>query len=797
MSKTNTRLVLLICLVLTGSVLAVYWPVTRHSFINYDDSQYVIENTHVTTGLTWENIKWAFSAGYASNWHPLTWISHMLDVQLFGLKPGAHHITNLIFHTANTLLLFLVLRRMTGAIGRSAFVAALFALHPLHVESVAWVAERKDVLSGFFFMLTLLAYAKYVERRKETSNLKLQTSEKSQHSNFKAQQERAALISDLRPLISDSWRWYVLSLVLFALGLMSKPMLVTLPFVLLLLDLWPLGRLRIPGRDAFHSVPTGLKLVLVEKIPFFALSIASSVITFLVQRGAMSSPIILPMSDRADNALFAYIAYLRQTFWPTRLAIFYPYPADFPETELVAYSALLLALTVAAVLWLRRRPYIAVGWFWFVGMLIPVLGLVQVGAQSRADRYTYLSLIGIFVVVAWGLMEIVRSRDRWSRTMFVGGIVVLLLCGWTARRQVGFWENSETLFTHANEVTPDNYIALAGLGIVEIQRNQYEPALNHLHQALVSARAPQARDTIKYYIATVLQKQGKGLEALPYLEEADQVLNLRPERYYHLGLSLIEAGRLPEAEEALRKAVELRPGNPEFQLGMAALLHSRGQSDRAEQVYRDITAHHPKLPLPHRSYGDFLMLQNRALEAETQYQAAIALEPANVELRMLCGGALVKAGKSAEAAAQLKEAVKLDPTNAQANFQLAELLSNHGQSADAIAYYEQALKSDPRMVSALNNLAWVLATDSNDKVRNGNRAIELAKKACELTQWKTPLLIGTLAAAYAEAGNFQEAVTMAEKARDQARAEKEDGTARRNEELAQLYRSGKPYHEKQ
>ena len=390
----------LVCLVLGLVTAALYWPMLHHDFIGiYDDDAYLTENSHVSSGLTWSGVVWAFQSGYAANWHPLTWISHMLDCQLYGLNPWGHHLTNLLFHVANTLLLFLWLKQLTGTMWRSAFVAALFAWHPVHVESVAWAAERKDVLSAFFWMLTLLAYTRYVCESKVQS--------------------------------PKSKVFYVLALAFYALGLMSKPMVVTLPFVLLLLDFWPLNRLsKFQSQLAASETPATkpASYLIAEKLPFFALALAGSIIAYSVQQagGAFWSPNVLPLQFRVANAVMAYVRYLSKAFWPVDLALIYPYPHHW-SALLVMGATLTLVICSGWFIWrARRSPYLCVGWFWFLGTLVPTLGLVQVGVQSMADRYLYLPGIGLFIIVAWGLNDLISFRPQYRKPVVLGCGTALL-----------------------------------------------------------------------------------------------------------------------------------------------------------------------------------------------------------------------------------------------------------------------------------------------------------------------------------------------------------------------------------
>jgi tetratricopeptide (TPR) repeat protein len=798
----NARLTILVCILLVGSTLAVFWPALSSEFVTYDDPPYVSENEHVNSGLNRENLKWAFgNNGHGGNWHPLTSVSHMLDVQLFGLNAGRHHLVNLLLHIANSLFLFLLLKRMTGALWRSSFVAALFALHPLHVESVAWISERKDVLSGFFFMLTLLAYAKYAQ------NAKIQRPKEQiqpQKSEKKPELRNPKSTANL-PLKNRIWTGtYVLALVCFALGLISKPMLVTLPFVLLLLDLWPLQRVQLATFNLQPATRATLMRLILEKAPFLALSAASSVITFLVQKssGAVGTLEGVPVGARIENALTTYVAYLFQAFWPTRLAVFYPFPASVSAGEIAVAVGIILLVSAAAVVLTRKHPYLPVGWFWYLGMLVPVIGLVQVGVQARADRYTYLPLIGIFIGICWGTATLWQtfanapSRKMIQTALGSAALTVLLLLAFAAHKQVSVWHDSRSLYQHAADVTKENYVAWGGLGIVDLRRGDPASAMTNLARAFEYARARGAGESIKYYIGAALQMQGKGIEALPYLQDAVVANDIRPERNCRLGVTLIEAGRLEEAEAAIKQALEARPRNPEFQLAMAGLLHAKGQKEKAEEIFLQVLADHPDNVSAHRLYADFLSTLGKITEAEKHYAAAVTKSThPDVKLLRSYAATLAHDGKSTEAIAQLKEALKLDPSHAQANFELAENLSQLGQTSEAVVHYELAIKSEPKLVAALNNVAWIFATDPDQKIRNGSRAIEFAERACQLTEWKEPFLMGTLAAGYAEAGRFTNAVAIAEKACAVARSNKLEGVARRNEELMEMYRAGKPYHE--
>ena len=450
---------LIISLVLIAATFIVFWQVRHHQFVSFDDYRYVVENPYVVRGLTFRSVIWAFTATHASNWHPLTWLSHMLDCGLYGLNPGGHHVTSLLFHIASTLMLFLVLKQMTGALWRSGFVAALFALHPLHVESVAWVAERKDVLSTFFWMLTMWAYFRYVQR--------------------------------------PGFNRYLVVLLSFILGLLSKPMLVSLPFVMLLLDYWPLcrfqfGQLMGNGNSRMQRSLSSIDRrssvfhLILEKVPFFVLSAISSFLTFYAQEkgGAIGSLAFLPLGTRIVNALVSYVSYIWKMIWPQHLALLYPYPERFPIWEVVGAGLLLVGISVLVMRAARGRPYLLVGWLWYLGTLVPVIGLVQVGAQAMADRYTYVPLIGLFIMVAWGLSDFLKGwRYRRGVLAISAGVLfsILMIVTWV---QVQYWENSIVLYKHTLEVTVNNYLIHNNLGIVFFRQGKYQEAANQYNEAL-------------------------------------------------------------------------------------------------------------------------------------------------------------------------------------------------------------------------------------------------------------------------------------------------------------------------
>lgn len=566
----------------------MYSPVARHDFVNFDDPQYVSENANVSGGFTWHGVSWAFTTGHAGNWHPLTWVSHMLDVQVYGLNAGAHHVSNVVLHIASSLLLFGLLYRMTGALGRSGFVAALFAVHPLHVESVAWIAERKDVLSTLFWMLTIWAYLAYVRHPRPGR--------------------------------------YLAVVLLFALGLMAKPMLVTLPFVLLLLDFWPLGRFAAGARSG------RLQLIL-EKTPLFTLAIASSIVTFAVQQqaGAVKGFDALPLGRRVANALVAFVTYVWQTLWPTRLAAVYPYPASVPGWWVIAAIVGLTAVSALAIRARRRQPYLLVGWLWYLGTLVPVIGLIQVGSQPTADRYTYVPLIGLFIIVAWGVPDLLV---RWPpRTIALPAVAALVIsaCTITARSQVRYWESSTTLWEHALNVTTANY---------------------------------RAHNNVGHALAT----QGRLREAIPHYAEALRIKPDYAEAHNSLGLALAGQGRVGEAIAHYGDALRLVPAYFEAHSNLGAALAGQGRYDDAIRHFSEAVRLEPdhalarqNLGQAHRDFGRALAGQGRVDEAIREFLEALRLEPGDADLQYDTGVMFVRGGDNQTAVRHFETALKLDP----------------------------------------------------------------------------------------------------------------------------------------
>ena len=593
------RLTILVCIFLAAVVWAVFGQTRLHDFVNYDDTDYVYGNPVITQGLTWNGTVWAFTHRHAGNWHPLTTLSHMLDCQIYGLHPAGHHLTNVLLHAVTVILLFLLLGNLTGAFWRSAFVAAVFAIHPLRVESVAWVAERKDVLSGLFFVLTLWAYARYVQC-------------------FQVKNSRSKV-------------WYGLALGWFALGLMSKPMLVTLPFILLLLDYWPLNRIENRG----FGIADGRRLV-GEKLPFFLLAAVDCGVTFLAQNKAAWSFQSIDFPSRMGNALISYVLYLGQMVLPVNLAVLYPHPGNYLFMGKVALSLLVLILISAGVLIGRRRqPWLLVGWLWYLGMLVPVLGLVQVGTQARADRYTYLPQIGLYFLLTWSVAAI-GSKWPWRRAV-LGTAAAVILAGLmtVAHVQTRYWKDSLTLWTHTLDCTSGNYTAYNNLGIA-------------------------------------LADQGKPAEAMRCYSQAIQLKPDYADAQRNLGAMLILQGNVDEAVQHLDRALQLKPDFAEAHNDLGVVLAQKGKPDEAVQHFGRALQFNPDYAPSHRNLGSLLVLQGRLDEAVQHLNRALQLKLDFAEADNDLGAALAAQGNLNDARLHFQRALNL--AQAQNNTTLAEII---------------------------------------------------------------------------------------------------------------------------
>lgn len=664
----KVRLDILVCLFIVIAILVVYWQVRNHTFVNFDDGSYILNNPHIRDGLNLEGIAWAFSFPGFDYWHPLTWLSHMLDCHLYGLKAGMHHQISVILHILNSMLLFLVFKKMTGAIWRSALVAGLFALHPMNVESVAWLAERKNVLSTFFWLLTMLTYIYYSK--------------------------------------GPSVPRYLVILFVYTLGLMSKPMLVTLPFVLLLLDYWPLCRINLAhsgsnnqktpkSNNTDFQRSLNLHLVL-EKIPLIILSVVGIFLSSLaVQRlGIVISTASVPMKLRIKNALVSYVSYIIKMIWPHNLAVYYPYPQTLPLWQVTGAVLLLTCISFLVFREIKSKPYLAVGWLWYIGTLLPVIGLVQAGLwPAIADRFAYVPFIGLFFIIAWGVPDLVvrwHYRKIKLATIAVALFAVLMA---TSCLQVGYWKNSITLFKHTLDVTYNNHIA-------------------------------------HHKIGEALKLQNKTVAAAKHYSEA---LRIKPDffaTHLNLGIILRDEGKLNEAIYYFTRALRLKPdrAEPYYELGIT--LEKQGSFDAAIRHYLEALLIKPEFAKAHNNLGIILARQKKDKEAILHFY----------------------------------EAIRIDPNYADVYCNLGIIYANQRNIQKAILHYKKALYLNPNMAHALYNLSWILASCEDERYRNGEEAVKLAEKLCKLAQYNQPLALDALAAAYAETGKFNEAVTAAKKA---------------------------------
>lgn len=594
--------VLLVFALLTVTTLIAYEPLRRNDFVNYDDRKYVVENPHVQEGITYKSLVWAFTTPHMGNWHPVTWLSHIIDCQMFGLKAGRHHLISLLFHILNTLLLFWVFRKMTGALWCSAFVAAAFALHPLHVESVAWASERKDILSTFFWLLTMWAYVQYVRHKSLTG--------------------------------------YILIVVFFSLGLMAKPMLVTLPFVLLLLDYWPLGRLQMGTGAKSAEVWKTAAWLTAEKIPLFFLAGVLCIVTFLSQQaiGAVNQ---MGLIRRTAVGVISYSSYIQKMIWPSKLAVFYPLPSSINRILLAGSAILLLCITVAAVYWRLRRPWFLAGWLWYIGTLVPVIGLVKVGGAAMADRYTYVPLTGLFIIIAWGADEFC-GRWRYARMAIgipaVSAIAVLVVC---SHIQAGYWRNSKTLFEHTLAVTERNYLAHHNLGWTFQKEGMINEAVKHFRAAVeINAGLPEHH----WSLGEALAKQGWINEAITQFRKAVELEKGQATAHKRLGRFLFNHQRFDEAALHFAEAVKLEPNSAEAHNNLGAAMVEQGNLEAAASEFRKALEIRNDY-LAHVNLAAVLIKQGRVDEAIEHYQQAMKIDPTGQQAREGLKAALAKQNK--------------------------------------------------------------------------------------------------------------------------------------------------------
>ena len=679
--------------------LALYWPVTGFDLLNYDDPEFVSSNLHVQGGLTWRSVLWSFQFNQGDYWHPLTWLSLMLDASLFGPKAGGFHFTNILLHAANGALLFLLLRMLTGSFYQSAVVAALFVLHPLRVESVAWVTERKDVLSGCFGLLALMYYARYATRGVKT-------------------------VADCRRSRPASSPDYWVSLFCFACGLMSKPTLVVWPFVMLLLDYWPLGRMqrseirsqrsedsdthRAPRATQYESCFTFHVSLLLEKLPFFILSGISCVITYLTEGGRREAadPLVSPVLVRLESAFVACGRYLGKSFWPVNLAVPYVNVRQWSWLE-VAGSALLVVGLVAAVLWFGRRwPYLPVGWFWYCGTLIPVLGLTKGWGVFIADRFTYMPSIGILILVVWGAYELARAWHYTVITLSLAGGATIVLCLMLTRHQIGYWKDSETLFRHTLEVTKNNQVAHNNLGDILDQKGQTDEAIRHYHEAL--RLKPDYVDAHNN-LGNALVKKGQITEAVRHLQEALRLKADYAKAHNNLAVALSRQGLLEEAIGHLEEAIRLDPDDAVAHNNLGSGFYRQARTDDALRQFQEALRLKPDYAEACNNLGAVFEDKGEKDNAIGLYQKALRLKPDYAEAHKNLGVALGQKGRVDEAIYHLQEAVRLEPDHAQAHNNLGTAFYQQGRTSEAIQQFEEALRLKPDYVQARKNLAVALA----------------------------------------------------------------------------------------
>jgi tetratricopeptide (TPR) repeat protein len=696
----------LVSLLLAAFVAVSFLGLARNGFVALDDNVYLGNNVLVRDGLSVRGFAWAWTTTLAGNWHPLTWLSHMLDVELFGMKPGAHHLVNLAIHGANTILLFLALQTMTGARWKSALVAAFFGMHPLHVESVAWASERKDVLSTFFELLALRAWLRHLRRPTAARSLS--------------------------------------AVVPFALALLAKPMPISFPFVLLLFDWWPLGRWApTSGAGAFGTGPPPPWRLVREKAPLLLLSAAAGAIAVFAQSRAQAvvSAADISLPARVANALVSYVHYLVHAAWPLGLAVFYPQTSRLPSVALVSAALLILiAATWLALRSSRRRPYVLVGWFWYLGALVPVIGLVQVGRQAMADRYTYLPLTGIFLLAVWALAESAAARPTAKKAAGLSALAMLLACAALTGNQVSHWRDSGTLFTRALATTRDNWMAHNGLGYWLYEQKMYDEAEAHLREAsrlnpenfdvlfnrglVATARGNHEEAQVFYQavllgqpenaeahnnLGVALMNQGRLEESISHFEAAlgnapDQV-----QAHFNLARALGALGRPGPALGHYRRVLALDADNTQARNELGILLAGLGRTEEALSNFRGVLDREPGNAQAHNNIGNALGALHRADEAAEHYRAAIRIDPTGLDAHLNLGNLLVAAGNLPAAAAEFEAALANAPGNVALRFALGNALAGQGRFEDAIGHYRRILELDADHAGARVNLDRALA----------------------------------------------------------------------------------------
>ncbi|MGD0077823.1 MAG: tetratricopeptide repeat protein [Sedimentisphaerales bacterium] len=704
----QNKILLLISAGLVAATLIAYEPVRNNRFVSFDDELYITRNPNVLGGITQQSVIRAFTKYHFYMWHPLTTISHILDCQLFGLNPVGHHFVSVLFHILNALLLFWILVKMTGAIWPSAFVAGVFALHPLQVESVAWAAERKTVLSGMFWFLTIAVYVWYTKK----------------------------------PGILR----YIPVFIIYSLCIMTKPVVVTLPIVLILLDYWPLNRtynsefriknlelriLRHRQSEDFSTLNSQFSILnsIYEKIPLFALSAILSVITVIAQREgeAISSLKTIPLDSRIANMFASYMKYIYKMIWPDNLTVYYSFPhINLADVKTIGYLTLFILISFLSVYIGRQKRYAAVGWLWFVGTLIPMIGLVQSGGQAMADRYMYLSMIGLLIVVAWGVKDLVINRLKLRIVAGILGAAVLVSATIVTRTQVRYWRDDLALFGHTIKFCENSVIVETGYGRAMSEANRLSEAEQHYRNAV--------RIDPRYFIAR-----------------------------HNLGFILVREGKADEATACFKKLLQEGHNVPTVNLGLAMALS----------------------------------MQNKYDDAVRYFKESLRQDPGNLDARQKLGNVLMAMGKTGEAVLCLKESLQISPNQPQIYMMLGAIYEQTGDYKSAIPNWARAVELSPNNANALNSLAWLLVTSGEVSAENANKAVKLAERACEQTGYKNAMILDTLAAAYASAGRFEEAVTMANKAVYAANTSGYKDLADEIQERIKLYKAHQRYRQTQ
>ena len=747
----------LVYIVLAVGTLVIYGQVLEFQFVHWDDKAFVSENPQIAGGFSRDNFIWSLGIHGPGHWHPLAWWGHQLNCQVFGLEPGAHHLVNVLLHAAAALALLTAFWRLSENFWPSALVAALFALHPLSVESVAWVSHLRDPLSTLFWALVMWSYAAYARR--------------------------------------GGSRRYLLVLVLFALGLMAKPMLITLPFVLLLLDYWPLGRVKFVGWRLEHTADRSTAWLLLEKAPLFALSCVSIWLSYLCQQvtGAVGSLETFSMGSRLANTAQSYVLHLHHMLWPVKLSPVYPFPTSFHAPLVIGAVVLLLALTAAAVFLGRREGYLLVGWLWYLGTLVPVIGLLKMGVPtSMTDHHAYVPLLGVYVVFAWTLAGWVRRRPA-LRPAVIGAVAVVLLgllpLTW---RQAAVWRDTESLFGHALAVTSNNYIAHNSMGRALLLQGKNAEAIEHYHRALgIQPHYAGAH----YNLGVALQSQGKIVEGIEHYHRALRIDPEHASAHNNLGNTLLGQGKVVEATEHYRRALRARPDYALARFNLGNALQRQGKIAEAIDEYYWAVRINPGYAKAHANLGVALQRQGKSVEAIEHFHRALQINPEDASAHNNLGNALQLQGDFAGAIEHYRRALKIRPDHASTHSNLGDAFGVQGDIPAAVRHYTRALDLNPNSLPALNRLAWIRATHGDAALRDGAQAVELAERSCELTGHQDATAIDTLAAAYAEAGRFDEAINTASQAIGAASAAGDEKLAQKIRDRVVLYRQGVPYRE--